>query len=366
MHKVATSWIIGQDPTFKITECATFGNYLAVSSDKILFIYSIRQEPETLLDLQLEFKGIYTCLKSLKNGILVLTSKTLYWMDEDLKFVDLWKNVYTFCIINDCILICTKDKLSLVDFDDATLVLKRETRSTVKYSRVWKIDSHTVLLEEKAGFYLMDIVTWELKQIYWAGRLNKLGFTSDKVAVAISRDYIIITKEENSLFFHKNGVKDNKSIVWSSKPLAIVAFQVYLMATLVDSAEVRNINSGDLIQVLDITGASIIHLSDPIYICDSHTIWQFMVQSIHDQIKELVDLNQYESAQELLISSDVSDGVKLVKYKEIQLEYARYTYTCKDAKKTLQLLDEIKASPKTCIDLFLGVSEDEIYSNLYM
>lgn len=365
MHKVATSWIIGQDPTFKILECASFGKYLAVSSDKILFIYSIRREPEIILDLQKEFKGISGSIKPLKNGILVLSSKTLYWMDEELELVDLWRNVYTFCIMSDSLFLCTKDKISLVDYDGENIVLKRETRSAVKYSRAWKIDSHTVLLEEKGGFYFMDVVTWELKQIYWAGRLNKLGFMSDKVAVAISRDYIVITKEENSLFFHKNGVKDKKTIVWSGKPLAIETFQVYLIATLGDCAEIRNINSGDLIQVLEITGANIIHLNDPIYICNSHTIWQFMVHSIHEQINELLDLNQYDSAKELLISSDVSDGLKLVKYKEIQLEHAKYTFKLKDAKKTLELLDEIKASPKTCIDIILGVSEQEIYSNFY-
>jgi hypothetical protein len=262
--------------------------------------------------------------------------------------------------MKDYILTSTRDTLSLQEFNNDRMILKRETRTPVKYTRALTIDAHTALLEDKNGYYILDVVTWDVKQIYSNSRLR---FMSEIPKVTLSRREIIITKVDQSVFFYKNGIAANKNITWPSKVLNVAAFQVYIMGAMDKNIEIRNINTGDLIQILDIPGASVITQGDgnKLLICDNNTIWQFMIQEIMEQIKELQGLNQFDEAKELLTGSDLEDEEKLQTYKEIQLEYARYTYEKKDAKKTLELLDDIKASPKTCMDLFLGRSQDDIF-----
>ena len=116
MHNVANLLVIGQDPTFKILDSASFSKYLAVSSDKFLFVYSIRLEPELLLDLKSEITLSAPRLTSFRDGLFLLSKRNLFWMGEELELTLEWKNVYSFCVISDyTILLCTRDKLSLVN-----------------------------------------------------------------------------------------------------------------------------------------------------------------------------------------------------------------------------------------------------------
>jgi hypothetical protein len=360
MHTVGKSFVVGQDPTYRILDAASFSKYLAVSSDKLLYIYSIRQQEELVLDLVKELQLSNSLLLGFKTGIFIKSQKTLYYLSQELELVELIKNVYSFTIMKDYILTSTKDTLSLQEFNNDRMILKRETRSSVKYSRALTIDAHTALLEDKSGYYILDVVTWDIKQIYSNSRLR---FMSEIPKVTLSRREIIITKDDHSVFFYKNGIAANKNITWPSKVLNVVAFQVYIMGAMDKNIEIRNINTGDLVQILDIQGASVITRADgnKMLICDHNTIWQFVIQEIMEQIKELQGLNQFDLAKELLTSSDLGDEEKLQTYKKIQLEHARYTFQKKDAKKTLELLDDIKASPKSCIDLFLGRSEYDIF-----
>jgi hypothetical protein len=359
-HTVGTSLVVGQDPTYKILDAASFGKYLAVASDKLLFIYFIREGTEgteLVLDLVKELKLPNAALTNFRSGVFIKSKKILYFLSQELEMVQLLDNIYAIAIMNDYILTSSRDKLSLMEFNER-MMLKRETRSSIKYNQMEMIDQHTALLQAKSGVYILDVVTWQLKIIYSNSKLI-FNFTPH---VTVSRNEIIITKDDQSAFYYKNGLV-NKTITWTSKVVSVLAFQVNVMGLLDSNIEIRNVNTGDLIQVLDIQGASVMSqvYGNKMFICDDHTIWQFSISGIMEQVGELVGLNMFEEAQELITASDLGDQDKLINYKGIQLQYARYTYLHKDAKKTLELLDEIKANPKTCIDLFLGVSIDDIF-----
>ena len=75
---------------------------------------------------------------------------------------------------------------------------------------------------------------------------------------------------------------------------------------------------------------------------------------------ELISLNFYGDAKELLIASDKNDREKVAKLHAIQILHAKYVFVkLDDPRKALDLLDEIKSSPKLCVDLLPDFFNDE-------
>ncbi|XP_023290405.1 vam6/Vps39-like protein [Orussus abietinus] len=266
-----------------------------------------------------------------------------------------------------CIRLCVvvKRRLQLYYWKENQFLELREDISVPESPRVLSWCGETLILGFRGLSYMLidlKVSGTQTKELFPIGKSPEPSITklSDS-SFALSKDsQSIITKTDGELF-QRNTVR------WSASPSAIAWDDPYLMGIVHDSLEVYTLEGSMHIQTIpDLNKGRLICRCKQgrVYIASMSQVWCINAVDISQQIRILLEQNQFQLALKLTsLSNIMKEEEKTKEIYKIQTLYAHHLFHNKKFQEAMEQFSRLRTDPYEVIRLFPDLISQSSNSN---
>jgi len=245
-----------------------------------------------------------------------------------------------------------------------------------------------------AGYVLVDVTTSETHEIagvgaavaggqgsrFGAASMGYMGlgsFVPKPLAARLAEGEMLLTKDINSLFIDAEGKPlEKRQIPWQYAPESIGYSYPYILALqppAKGSLEVRNPETLNLLQTIELAGAAQLHFPPPtvslahagkgFHISSDRVVWKMDATDYDTQVQELIAKAQYDEAISVL--SMLEDALlkdKVGTMREVKMLKAEALFKQRKFRQSLDLFneDEVHAPPERVLRLYPRIIAGEL------
>ncbi|KAI0966103.1 SPX domain-containing protein [Xylaria arbuscula] len=273
--------------------------------------------------------------------------------------------------------------------DDVAEVVLPEAIRTVTWANATK-----VVCGMNAGYVLVDVTTSETREIAGVGAaaaggqgsrfgaasmgyMGLGGFVPRPLAARLAEGEMLLAKDIHSLFIDTDGKPlEKRQVPWQSAPESIGYSYPYFLALqppTKGSLEVRNPETLNLLQTLELAGAAQLHFPPPtvslahagkgFHISSDRVVWKMDATDYDTQVQELVEKAQYdESISVLSMLEDALLKDKIGTMREVKMLKAETLFKQRKFRQSLDLFneDDVHAPPERVLKLYPKVIAGEL------
>ncbi|KAI1299916.1 SPX-domain-containing protein [Xylaria venustula] len=265
--------------------------------------------------------------------------------------------------------------------EDVAEVVLPEAIRTVTWANATK-----VVCGMNAGYVLVDVTTSETREIAGVGAaaaggqgsrfgaasmgyMGLGGFVPRPLAARLAEGEMLLAKDIHSLFIDTDGNPlEKRQVPWQSAPESIGYSYPYFLALqppTKGSLEVRNPETLNLLQTLELAGAAQLHFPPPtvslahagkgFHISSDRVVWKMDATDYDTQVQELVEKAQYDEAISVL--SMLEDALlkdKIGTMREVKMLKAETLFKQRKFRQSLDLFneDDVHAPPERVLKLY--------------
>ncbi|RYC56344.1 hypothetical protein CHU98_g9864 [Xylaria longipes] len=245
-----------------------------------------------------------------------------------------------------------------------------------------------------AGYVLVDVTTSETQEIAGVGGaaaggqgsrfgaasmgyMGLGGFVPKPLATRLAEGEMLLAKDVHSLFIDTDGKPlEKRQVPWLSAPESIGYSYPYILALqspTKGSLEVRNPESLNLLQTIELTGAAQLHFPPPtvslahagkgFHISSDRVVWKMDATDYDTQVQELVEKAQYDEAISVLgMLEDALLNNKIGTMREVKMLKAEALFKQRKFRQSLDLFneDDVHAPPERVLRLYPRVIAGEL------
>ncbi|KAI0394617.1 AvaB protein [Xylariaceae sp. FL0594] len=245
-----------------------------------------------------------------------------------------------------------------------------------------------------AGYVLVDVTTSEIHEIigvgaavaggqgsrFGAASMGYMGlgsFVPKPLATRLAEGEMLLTKDINSLFIDVDGKPlEKRQIPWQHAPESIGYSYPYILALQPPSKgslEVRNPDTLNLLQAIELAGAAQLHFPPPTYslahagkgfhISSDRVVWKMDATDYDTQVQGLIEKAQYDEAISILgMLEDALLKDKVGTMREVKMLKAEALFRRRKFRQSLDLFneDEVHAPPERVLRLYPRVIAGEL------
>ncbi|KAK2588320.1 hypothetical protein KPH14_004337 [Odynerus spinipes] len=208
----------------------------------------------------------------------------------------------------------------------------------------------TLILGFRGLSYTILDLTGKAKELFPTGKLPEPSVTK------LSDNSIVLGKDSQSFVMDTKGeLIQHNPIKWSDTPSAIAWDDPYLLGIVNDKLEVYTLEGCLHIQTIkDINKARLIHRckQGKVFVASICNVWCVKAVDVTQQIRTLLEQNQFKLALKLTSLSDVTEEEKAKETYKIQTLYAHHLFYNKKFKEAMDLFLELGTDPYEVIRLF--------------
>ncbi|KAI0401744.1 AvaB protein [Xylaria palmicola] len=269
----------------------------------------------------------------------------------------------------------------------AEVVLSEAIR-TVTWANATK-----VVCGMNAGYALVDVTTSEIQEIAGVGAtaggqgsrfgaasmgyMGLGGYVPKPLAARLAEGEMLLAKDVHSLFIDTDGKPlEKRQVPWISAPESIGYSYPYILALqppTKGSLEIRNPETLNLLQTIELTGAAQLHFPPPtvslahagkgFHISSDRVVWKMDATDYDTQVQELVEKAQYDEAISVL--SMLEDALlkdKIGTMREVKMLKAEALFKKRKFRQSLDLFneDDVHAPPERVLRLYPSVIAGEL------
>ncbi|KAI0020375.1 SPX domain-containing protein [Xylariomycetidae sp. FL0641] len=265
--------------------------------------------------------------------------------------------------------------------DEVTEVVLSEGIRTVTWVNATKL-----VCGMNSGYVLVDVNTAETHEIddigagsaggqaslFGAASMGYMGLGSympKPLAAKLAEGQMLLAKDINSLFIDEDGKPLKKrQVPWQNAPESIGYSYPYMLALQPPSKgslEVRNPETLNLLQTVELPGAEQLHFPPPTYslahagkgfhISSERAIWKMDATNYDTQVQELIEKAQYDEAISVLgMLEDALLKDKTGTMREVKMLKAEVLFKQRKFRQSLDLFneDEVHAPPERVLRLY--------------
>ncbi|KAH8157069.1 hypothetical protein CIB48_g11173 [Xylaria polymorpha] len=252
--------------------------------------------------------------------------------------------------------------------DNVTEVVLPEAIRTVTWASATK-----VVCGMNAGYVLVDVTTSEIQEIAGVGGpaaggqgsrfgaasmgyMGLGGFVPKPLAARLAEGEMLLAKDVNSLFIGTDGKPlEKRQVPWLS------------------SLEVRNPETLNLLQTVELAGAAQLHFPPPtvslahagkgFHISSDRVVWKMDATDYDTQVQELIEKAQYDEAISVLgMLEDALLKDKIGTMREVKMLKAETLFKQRKFRQSLDLFneDDVHAPPERVLRLYPRVIAGEL------
>ncbi|KAI1260839.1 AvaB protein [Xylariaceae sp. FL1019] len=269
---------------------------------------------------------------------------------------------------------------SEIDENVAEIVLPEAIRTVT-----W-VDATKLVCGMNAGYVLVDVTTSDTQEIAGVGAaatggqgsrfgaasmgyMGLGGYMPKPLATRLVEGQMLLVKDINSMFIDTDGQPlEKRQIPWQSAPENIGYSYPYILALqppTKGSLEVRNPETLNLLQTIDLAGAAQLHFPPPTYslahagkgfhISSDRAVWKMDATDYDTQVLELVEKAKYDEAISVL--SMLEDALlkdKTGTMREVKMLKAEVLFKQRKFRQSLDLFneDDVHAPPERVLRLY--------------
>ncbi|KAI1174247.1 AvaB protein [Nemania sp. FL0916] len=273
--------------------------------------------------------------------------------------------------------------------EDVAEVVLPEAIRTVTWASATK-----VVCGMNAGYVLVDVTTSETHEIAGVGAaaaggqgsrfgaasmgyMGLGGYVPKPLSARLAEGEMLLAKDIHSLFIDTDGKPlEKRQVPWQSAPESIGYSYPYILALqppAKGSLEVRNPDTLDLLQTLELAGAaqlyfppptvSLAHAGKGFHISSDRVVWKMDATDYDTQVQELVDKAHYNEAISVL--SMLEDALlkdKVGTMREVKMLKAEALFKQRKFRQSLDLFneDDVHAPPERVLRLYPRVISGEL------
>ncbi|KAF2966024.1 hypothetical protein GQX73_g7558 [Xylaria multiplex] len=273
--------------------------------------------------------------------------------------------------------------------EDVTEVVLPEAIRTVTWASASK-----VVCGMNAGFVLVDVTTSETQEIAGVGAaaaggqssrfgaasmgyMGLGGYVPRPLATRLAEGEMLLAKDIHSLFIDTEGKPlEKRQVPWQSAPESIGYSYPYILALqppTKGSLEVRNPETLNLLQTIELAGAAQLHFPPPtvslahagkgFHISSDRAVWKMDATDYDTQVQELIEKAQFDEAISVL--SMLEDALlkdKIGLTREVKMLKAEALFKNRKFRQSLDLFneDDVHAPPERVLRLYPRVIAGEL------
>lgn len=265
--------------------------------------------------------------------------------------------------------------------DEVSEIVLPEAIRTLTWANATK-----VVCGMNAGYVLVDVVTSETQEIVGLGAaatgsqgsrfgaasmgyMGLGGYMPKPLATRLAEGQMLLAKDINSLFIDTDGRPlEKRQVPWQSAPESIGYSYPYILALqppAKGTLEVRNPETLNLLQTIELPGAAQLHFPPPtvslahagkgFHISSERAVWKMEATDYDTQVRELVDRAKYDEAISILgMLEDALLKDKTGTMRETKMLKAEVLFKEKKFSESLALFneDEVYAPPQRVLRLY--------------
>ncbi|KAJ2973404.1 hypothetical protein NUW58_g8946 [Xylaria curta] len=273
--------------------------------------------------------------------------------------------------------------------EHVTEVVLPEAIRTVTWASATKI-----VCGMNAAYVLVDVITSETREIAGAGGaaaggqgsrfgaasmsyMGLGGFVPKPLAARLVEGEMLLAKDVHSLFIDTDGRPlERRQVPWLSAPESIGYSYPYILALqspAKGSLEVRNPETLNLLQTIELTGAAQLHFPPPtvslahagkgFHISSDRVVWKMDATDYDTQVQELIEKAQYDEAISVLaMLEDALLKDKIGTMREVKMLKAETLFKQRKFRQSLDLFneDDVHAPPERVLRLYPRVIAGEL------
>ncbi|KAI0454246.1 AvaB protein [Xylaria acuta] len=273
--------------------------------------------------------------------------------------------------------------------EDVTEVVLSEAIRTVTWASATK-----VVCGMNAGYVLVDVTTSETQEIAGVGGataggqgsrfgaasmgyMGLGGFVPKPLAARLAEGEMLLAKDVHSLFIDTDGKPlEKRQVPWLSAPESIGYSYPYILALqppTKGSLEVRNPETLNLLQTIELAGAAQLHFPPPtvslahagkgFHISSDRVVWKMDATDYDTQVQELIEKAQYDEAVSVLgMLEDALLKDKIGTMREVKMLKAETLFKQRKFRQSLDLFneDDVHAPPERVLRLYPRVIAGEL------
>ncbi|KAI0191309.1 SPX domain-containing protein [Astrocystis sublimbata] len=264
---------------------------------------------------------------------------------------------------------------------DVTEIVLPEAIRTVTWATATK-----VVCGMNAGYVLVDVTTSDTQEIAGVGGaaaggqgsrfgaasmgyMGLGGFVPKPLAARLAEGEMLLAKDVHSLFIDTNGKPlERRQVPWLSAPESVGYSYPYILSLqppTKGSLEVRNPETLNLLQNIELAGAAQLHFPPPtvslahagkgFHISSDRVVWKMDATDYDTQVQELVEKAQYNEAISVLgMLEDALLKDKLGTMREVKMLKAEALFKQRKFRQSLDLFneDDVHAPPERVLRLY--------------
>ncbi|KAI1823922.1 SPX domain-containing protein [Xylaria intraflava] len=273
--------------------------------------------------------------------------------------------------------------------DDVTEVVLPESIRSLTWASATK-----VVCGMNSGYVLVDVTTSETHEIAGVGAavaggqgsrfgaasmgyMGLGGYVPKPLATRLAEGEMLLAKDINSLFINTDGkALEKRQIPWQSAPESIGYSYPYILALQAPTKgllEVRNPETLNLLQTIELIGAAQLHFPPPtvslahagkgFHISSDRAVWKMDATDYDTQVQELMEKAQYDEAISILnMLEDALLKDKVGTMREVKMLKAETLFKQKKFRQSLDLFneDDVHAPPERVLRLYPRVIAGEL------
>eukprot|EP00039_Didymoeca_costata_P009001 m.119447 g.119447 ORF g.119447 m.119447 type:complete len:879 (+) comp14318_c0_seq1:145-2781(+) len=209
----------------------------------------------------------------------------------------------------------------------------------------------------KKEYVYLNGETGECSEIWKTG----LQVNQEPILSRLPGNEFLLSKDNLSIFIGLDSKPTrNYGIKWDEHPLCVDLAAPYAIALTGRDVEVRTVDSGSIVQHIDLDKAKFMCQGDAMYIAAPSNCWRIESVPLSLQIRDLLALEEYEEALNLAERVDEEPERKRARISNIKKSYAFAQFNKKDFEKAMKTFAELDIDPEHVIGLFPGLLPSEI------
>ncbi|KAJ8045113.1 Vam6/Vps39-like protein [Holothuria leucospilota] len=258
--------------------------------------------------------------------------------------------------------VAVKRKIQLFDWRSRSFTEITELGvADVPRSLAWC--GHSICVGFKRDYFLINITTGELKELFTTGNTSQIEPTITK----LSEDLMALGRDNMSIIVDSEGEPAKKyALRWSDVPTVLEHDQPYIIALMPKYIEIRTVDPRLLVQTIELKDAKYITSgsSGHVYIASQECIWKLEPVPIHNQIKELLKDKQFELALHLANMTEEVEADKQMRIQHIQNLYAFELFQQERFDDSMKLFARLSTDPAQVVGLFPDLLPGDYRSKL--
>lgn len=245
--------------------------------------------------------------------------------------------------------VAVKRKIVLFDWRNRCFMEITELGvSDVPRSLAWC--HHSICVGFKRDYFLISILTGELKELFTTGNTSQVEPTITK----LSENLMALGRDNMSIIIDSDGEPAKKfALRWSDVPTVLEHDQPYVIAVMPKYVEIRTVEPRLLVQSIEIKDPKYITSgSGHVYVASQECIWKLEPVPIQNQIKELLKDKQFELALHLANMTEEVEADKQMRIQNIQNLYAFQLFQEERFEESMKLFTKLSTDPAQVIGLF--------------